>query len=82
MHIYLLLSYLLPQLINEFSSIKSELPKLPPKKLFGKMNKEVIEERKMELVNYLNLLLIHIKPSHSDHLNEFLNKNKKVIEEP
>jgi len=55
---------------------RADLPKLPPKKLIGKMNAEVIEERKANLVDYINLLLIHVKPTSSDYLKSFLEKNK------
>lgn len=59
--------------------MKSDLPKLPPKKLVGKMKDEVIDERKKALGPYLNLLLIHIKPTQSDALKQFLERNKKEI---
>jgi hypothetical protein len=68
------------KLQQEFGSLRSDLPKLPPKKL-GKMKSDVVDERKASLANYLNLLLIHIKPNQSETLKQFLDRNKHELTE-
>jgi hypothetical protein len=43
------------------------------------MKDQVIEERKTALGPYLNLLLIHIKPTQSEALKQFLEKGKMEL---
>jgi hypothetical protein len=69
------------KLVKEHKKLKTDLPPLPPKKIFGKMSQDVIDERKRRLVDYLNMLLIHVKPTHCETLNEFLVREKQDIEE-
>jgi hypothetical protein len=69
------------KLIKEHKKLKTDLPPLPPKKIFGKMSQDVIDERKRRLVDYLNMLLIHVKPTHCETLNEFLCREKQDLEE-
>lgn len=69
------------KLIKENKKLKTDLPPLPPKKLFGKMSQDVIDERKRRLVDYLNMLLIHVKPNACETLNDFLVREKQDIEE-
>ena len=56
-----------------------DLP-LPPKKVFGNMDREFIAERQQALQKYLNLLLMHHLLSGSIYFKKFLDPSRYPAE--
>jgi len=76
MHFFSILffSFIL-QLVKHYD-VESSL--LPPKKIFGNLDADHIEKRRVALEQYLQLLIDRFKDNLPDELNYFLEGNKYV----
>ncbi|CAG9333454.1 unnamed protein product [Blepharisma stoltei] len=66
----------LHQILKNFSS---QVPKFPPKKIFGNKNKEFLETRKKGLEDYLISIANNHELGQSAYFKDFIRPNDKVL---
>mmetsp|Transcript_22117 Transcript_22117/g.21827 ORF Transcript_22117/g.21827 Transcript_22117/m.21827 type:complete len:149 (-) Transcript_22117:109-555(-) len=67
------------QLHQNLKNVSNQIPKFPPKKIFGNKNKEFLETRKRGLEDYLISIANNHELGQSTYFKDFIRPNDKTL---